>query len=89
MVLLQGCRTDVKSTFEGDPVEYVLHVIQETRVRDDQFERLLAELRPLLDGVPPADLNSDDIAFLVGESGLERERVFTLNRVERNGVRPG
>lgn len=47
MVMLHGCRTDVKSSFQGDPVEYVLHVIDDTTVRGTQFERLLAAVQQI------------------------------------------
>lgn len=70
MVLLQGCRTDVKSRFVGDPVEYVLHVIQETRVRDDQFERLLAAVQQI-GGVQEAYRDLFPNACLLGYSGTQ------------------
>lgn len=70
MVLLQGCRTDVKSRFAGDPMEYVLHVIEETRVRDDQFERLLAAVQQI-GGVQEAYRDLFPNACLLGYAGTQ------------------
>jgi len=70
MVLLQGCRTDVKSRFDGDPVEYVLHVIEETRVREDEFERLLAAVQQI-GGVQQAYRDLFPNACLLGYRGTQ------------------
>ncbi|MEM9596714.1 MAG: HEAT repeat domain-containing protein [Acidobacteriota bacterium] len=47
MVMLHGCWTDVKSGFEGDPIEYVRHILDETTVRPGQSERLLAAVHQI------------------------------------------
>ncbi|MEM6793403.1 MAG: hypothetical protein AAF725_05445 [Acidobacteriota bacterium] len=47
MVMLQGCWTDVKSGFEGDPIEYVRHIVEDTAVRDGQAGRLLAAIQQI------------------------------------------
>ncbi len=40
-----------------------------------EFERLGNELMPLLDGVPPAELTTDDLAFLTQETGLDAKHI--------------
>ncbi len=40
----------------------------------------MLELQPLLDGVRLSELKSEDIAFLVGETGSERDRLIILVR---------
>ena len=47
MVMLQGCWTDVKSGFDGDPIEYVRHIIEDTTVRAGESERLLAAVQQI------------------------------------------
>lgn len=47
MVMLQGCWTDVKSGFDGDPIEYVRHIIEDTEVRAGESERLLAAVQQI------------------------------------------
>ncbi len=70
LVFLQGCRTDVKSTFDGDPIAYVRHVIEETRVRGDEFERLLAAVQQI-GGVQRAYRDLFPNACLLGYSGTQ------------------
>lgn len=70
LVMLQGCRTDVKSRFDGDPVEYVLHVIEETRVREDEFERLLAAVQQI-GGVQEAYRPLFPNACIMGYRGVQ------------------
>lgn len=70
MVLLQGCRTDVKSQFTGDPLEYVLHVIEETRVREDEFERVMAAIQQI-GGVQQAYRDLFPNACLLGYAGTQ------------------
>jgi len=70
LVMLQGCRTDVKSSFDGDPVEYVLHVIEETTVRTDQFERLLAAVQQI-GGVQEAYRELFPNACILGYRGTQ------------------
>jgi hypothetical protein len=40
-----------------------------------EFERIDSELAPLLDGVPLAELTAEDVAFLVGETGLDSQHL--------------
>ena len=47
VVMLQGCWTDVKSGFDGDPIEYVRHIIEDTTVRAGESERLLAAVQQI------------------------------------------
>lgn len=70
LVLLQGCRTDVKSAFVGDPVEYVQHVMHETSVREDEFERLLAAIQQI-GGVQEAYRDLFPNACLLGYGGTQ------------------
>ncbi|HVR30743.1 MAG TPA: hypothetical protein VMS86_14570 [Thermoanaerobaculia bacterium] len=70
MVLLQGCRTDVKSTFTGDPREYILHVIEETQVRRREFDRLLAAVQQI-GGVQQAYRTLFPNACILGYSGTQ------------------
>jgi len=70
MVLLQGCRTDVKSSFVGDPREYILHVIEETEVRRSEFDRLLAAVQQI-GGVQQAYRDLFPNACILGYSGTQ------------------
>lgn len=70
LVLLQGCRTDVKSAFAGDPVAYVQHVMHETQVREDEFERLLAAIQQI-GGVQEAYRDLFPNACLLGYGGSQ------------------
>jgi hypothetical protein len=47
-------------------------------VRPSEHERLLSDLQPVLENVRPAELNEDDLDFLVGETGFDRERLEAL-----------
>ncbi|MEM1178974.1 MAG: hypothetical protein AAGM22_11565 [Acidobacteriota bacterium] len=47
MVMLQGCWTDVKSGFVGDPIDYVRHIVEDTSVRAGQSQRLLAAIQQI------------------------------------------
>jgi hypothetical protein len=70
MVMLQGCRTDVESTFTGDPREYIRHVIEETDVRRNEFERLLAAVQQI-GGVQQAYRSLFPNACILGYSGTQ------------------
>lgn len=39
-----------------------------------EYERLVAQIAPVLEGIPVAELTDDDIAFLGNELGLEQQR---------------
>jgi hypothetical protein len=70
MVMLQGCRTDVESTFTGDPREYIRHVIEETDVRRNEFDRLLAAVQQI-GGVQQAYRPLFPNACILGYSGTQ------------------
>ena len=70
MVMLQGCRTDVESSFTGDPREYIRHVIEETDVRRNEFDRLLAAVQQI-GGVQQAYRSLFPNACILGYSGTQ------------------
>jgi hypothetical protein len=48
-----------------------------------EFDRLVRELTPRLDGVPLGELTDDDIAFLAGDIGCDRARIAQLMQAHR------
>lgn len=70
LVMLHGCRTDVKSRFAGDPLEYVLHVIHDTQVRENDFERLMAAVQQI-GGVQEAYRDLFPNACILGYAGTQ------------------
>jgi hypothetical protein len=70
MVMLQGCRTDVESEFSGDPREYIRHVIEETDVRRNEFDRLMAAVQQI-GGVQKAYRSLFPNACILGYSGTQ------------------
>jgi len=52
------------------PAELRIDLVLSERQRLSEFERLEAELGPLLDGLAPAELTDTDIDFLAGETGF-------------------
>jgi hypothetical protein len=70
MVMLQGCRTDVESSFTGDPREYIRHVIEETDVRRNEFDRLMAAVQQI-GGVQQAYRSLFPNACILGYSGTQ------------------
>lgn len=44
-----------------------------------EFERLVATLTPVLEGIPFADLNEEDITFLAGETTADRRHITFLS----------
>ena len=70
MVMLQGCRTDVESSFTGDPREYIHHVIEETDVRRNEFDRLMAAVQQI-GGVQQAYRSLFPNACIAGYSGTQ------------------
>lgn len=62
------------------PADAVLNVI--ISVRDaaprSEYEELRELLDPVLDGVDPAELTTEDVEFLVGETGVPRDQVQLL-----------
>lgn len=62
-----------KVLFDATPLETVdLTVDLSSRLEPSEYERVEAELAPLLENVAPADLTDEDIWFLVSESSIER-----------------
>src|SRR5262249_43198251 len=57
-----------------------LTIAAEYNSRLTEFEAMSAALAPVLDGVEPADLTDRDLDFLVGETGLDRQRLDFLRR---------
>lgn len=68
-------------TFNAHPVETIdLNV--GTRM-PSEFERFIAELTPLLQDVPLHELTEDDIDFLVGDTGIDRQLIDWLVQAAR------
>ncbi|NDY70684.1 hypothetical protein DO021_03335 [Desulfobacter hydrogenophilus] len=44
-----------------------------------EYERLVASLKPLMEGVAPAELTSDQIVFLARDAEAQRSRIFAWN----------
>ncbi|MER5711943.1 neuraminidase-like domain-containing protein [Streptomyces sp. NPDC002122] len=57
--------------------------------RRSDYERLLADLTPLLDGADPAQLTPEEIDFLARATGQERNRVARLAAAARHAVATG
>jgi hypothetical protein len=62
---------DPKILFNAPP-EVWANLIVLPPARLSEYEKLLSTLMPVLEDVQLADLSADDIAFLVGETGIER-----------------
>lgn len=48
----------------------VVDIVLDEQERVSEFERYIAEIRPLLEDLSPAGLNEDDIDFIAGETGI-------------------
>jgi hypothetical protein len=59
-------------------IDLVVEPLPETE--SSEYELLLAEITPLLEGVALADLTDDNIAFLTGKTGVERKRLEELRQ---------
>jgi hypothetical protein len=59
-------------------IDLVVELIPKTE--SSEYEQLLAEITPLLEGVALADLTDDNIAFLTGKTGVERKRLDELRQ---------
>lgn len=57
--------------------------------RRSGYERLLADLAPLLDGADPAELTPEEVDFLTRTSGQERDRVARLATAARHARATG
>ena len=86
---------------EGDaPLgESAVHYHAEQEVRIDltvappqrsEYESLVREITPVLQGVAMADLTDEDLAFLEGEAGIHEARSSFVSRLVRgSGTKPG
>lgn len=79
-----------KIIFNAKPVETVDLVIGGGEYRrPSEYERLVAELTPVLQGIPLADLKEDtdhqDFTFLTGETGENRQHIEFLALAARLG----
>jgi hypothetical protein len=54
------------------PAEVLATLVVAPPARLSQYEKLLLTLKPVLEDVQLADLSADDIDFLAGETGIER-----------------
>lgn len=89
----QGDEGAPRVLFDADPVETVdLTVDAPEPPERVEYERVEATLGPLLDGVAPADLDGEDVWFLVNESDVERALVEAFAASARlareTGLRP-
>ena len=69
--------------FNAQPVETVDLVLPGEELDQSEYERFLAELTPLLDGLTLAELTAEDVSFLAGETGLERRFISFLVSAEK------
>ena len=68
LVMLNGCNTEVKSDFVGDPVEYIRHIIQDTQVRGGDLTRLRAAISQI-SGIQKSYRHIFPNACIMGYSG--------------------
>ncbi|WP_321493453.1 neuraminidase-like domain-containing protein [uncultured Desulfobacter sp.] len=64
--------------FNAQKDEIVDLILQKTEPEASEYERLMAEISPLLDGVKIDQLTPDDIIFLREETGLESTLIADL-----------
>ena len=79
----QGDETLVASPviFNAGPVEEVNLMVGGGQYKGpSEYESLVAELATLLRGIPFAELNEEDVAFLAGETGRSAEIIALLAR---------
>ena len=53
------------------------------------FEKLRSGLASALEDISPADLSPDDVAFLIGATGISKERLTRLKEADRLGRQTG
>ena len=68
--------------FNAGPVEVVDLI---AKISYSEYERYMAELTPVRDGVPVADLTEKDIQFLHGETGIAAHHIEFLSIAARLG----
>ncbi len=72
--------------FNSPPVATVDLVVDAAGLPEpSEFERLMAELTPMMEGADPAALTSDDTAFLVGETDIDRGIISLFAQSARLG----
>lgn len=65
--------------FNAKPQEVVDLTIDLDKLRpESEYERYLADLAPLLEGVPLAQLTEGDITFLTGETRIDRQHLASI-----------
>lgn len=72
--------------FNAAPVEIVDFILDEGGTRISEFERYLAELRPLLGDVQLSALDERDITFLEGETGIDGLHLAYLSIAHRHAA---
>ena len=65
--------------FNANPVEVIDLKIGREKLRPrSEYERYIAELDPLLEDVPLPQLTTEDVTFLAGETGIDRQHIDYL-----------
>jgi Tc toxin complex TcA C-terminal TcB-binding domain/Neuraminidase-like domain/Salmonella virulence plasmid 28.1kDa A protein len=69
------------------PTEAVINVtLPTTTAGPSEFERLVAAVAPLLQGVAPQDLTDSDLDFLAGDTALPRENIRLFSLAEKSSL---
>jgi peptidoglycan hydrolase-like protein with peptidoglycan-binding domain len=64
--------------FNAQPVETVDLTVDGVYRGPSEYDELIGALTPVLQDVPLHELTDEDINFLTGDTGLERQRIFWL-----------
>jgi hypothetical protein len=72
--------------FNAGPDEFVTLVLANKVPQPSEYERYLAKLRPVLQGLAVDDLTDDDLIFLAGETGILRQHLSWLVIAARLGT---
>jgi hypothetical protein len=76
--------------FNAPPVATInLSISQELLSGGSEYEQMLVQLAPVLQGLDPAQLLSEHVTFLVGETGIARQRIEFLAEAARLSERTG
>ncbi|MFC6939742.1 neuraminidase-like domain-containing protein [Salinirubellus sp. GCM10025818] len=82
----EGEKLAVSETFFNAPpvavVDLVVDPSDEPKL--PEYERLLAELEPVLEGLQPAELTDKDVDFLAQETGADRQHITVLAAASRH-----
>jgi hypothetical protein len=64
------------------PAEAIIDLVVEPlpKTESSEYEHLVADITPHLEGVPLADLTDDHLAFLAAKTGVERNRLEELRQ---------